>query len=207
MSISADKGTFVSSPYLRNALSASPDKNTLVFKVLLRQGGRKVISWQETWPLRGLFVLIKSGSSIFPEDGAPRSCTCPCGLEIQLVTLTARFPSLYFPHISVPPAAPSSKSRTTVKVITMKNSTACIYGASQSSSAETGNVTSLWNVLFTRICDVARHFIFTTSRQWVHLLIWILLVEPARRGLTLMHCLVSFLTFPIRSIKCPPFLW
>ena len=42
-------------------------------------------------------------------------------------------------------AVPSSKSRTTVKVITMKNSSACIYGASQSSGAKsrTGNITSL----------------------------------------------------------------
>lgn len=96
-------------------------------------------------------------------------------VEIRLMTLTS---TVCLPVFSSPfllPSVPSSKSRTTVKVITMKNLSASIYGASQSSSAKTrtGNIMSLWNVLFTRNCNVARHFIFATSLHCVHLLIWI----------------------------------
>lgn len=154
-------------------------------------------------------IKLSSSSSISPEDGVPRSRTWRCGWK------SGSWPQQHapLPVFSSPfllPSAPPSKSRTTVKVITMKNFSACIYGASQSCSAKsrTGNITSPWHVLFTRICNVARRFISTASPRRAHLLIWILIAEPFccfYRSLTLIHCSAPFLAFPIRSITFLPF--
>lgn len=211
LSASADKGEFCLFSTSEEGFVGILRQTHACFQRASSAGRKKVIS--RLFRVHDLFAdclcCIKLSSSISLEDGVPRSRTCRCGWKSGSWPQQRALAPVFSSPFLLPPA-PSSKSRTTVKVITMKNFSACVYGASQSCSAKsrTGNITSPWNVLFTRICDVARRFIFTTSPRWAHLLIWILIAEPFSCfycSLTLIHCSAPFPAFPIRSIKFLPF--
>lgn len=181
--------------------------------MLLRCGENKVIS--RLFRIHDLYMdclcWIKPGgwpaaavaSSFQRMECLPRAPSVKVGNpahDLNSTPTSSHLPVLSSPFLLL--SAPYSKSRATVKVITMKNSTACIYGASQSSSAKsrTGSITSLWNVLFIGICSVARQFYF---HYLTSLGVSVDLNSNNGASLSLvlqsdlMHCSVPLLAFPI----------
>lgn len=170
---------FVFSPYVRNALSASPDtkhaciqhaefdrdeerKSFRGFSAHMTFASRWFVLYQTwRWRRRRRQQHLSGGCSALRAH-------LVLWATIRLMTLTApRRPSpLVSSSLFRLLCAPSSQSRTAVKAITMKSASACVYGALQRSSAESrtrGIKGRPGTSPFTRFCNLARLFIFTAS--------------------------------------------
>lgn len=156
-----------SSPHLRDALWVFSWQRCPCFQLLLSGSGGKNVVLKLYRRIRDLYVdcfwLIqfqgrRRSSSISLKE---RALPSPSGRYRWKSDLNRA--SL---HLLV-------KAEQTIKP---RNSFVSIYRASESSGARSWaeNIASLWNVLFIRICSVARRFIFTH-----HLPGWFEIVEPS----------------------------